>query len=215
MKYLRHFALVGGMLFLPGCGGIIDWGKSHFDGGKQASYDKKKVAPYLRHMIVYHHFHTKAVFDVMWLSDEMKTIYSDIHARMYGKNEDAHKTFLRRQLKANSHFISFYVLASKQAPLNAKECRWKMCLTVNDKKYVPSDLRIVELSPEYELLFGKMFNKYKRAYEVKFERKDPDGKDIFPSGTQLLTLTFNSPDYYTSAVWKLTPDGAAEEEEEE
>lgn len=205
MKHLQHLVLLIGIIFLPGCGGILDWGKSHFEGGKKISYDKDKVESYIKHRVVYHHFHTKAIFDAFWLSDEVRTIYSSIHARMYGKSDDTQKTFLRRQLKSNSHFISFYVLAKKDISLNAKESPWKICLEIEDKKYVPSDIKVVDLSPEYELLFGGYFNSYKRAYEVRFERKDPDGKDIFPSGTKQITLAFNSPDYFVSASWDVSP----------
>ena len=201
MKYLQHLVLLAGITILPGCEGLMDWGKTHFEGGKKASYDKEKVESYIKHRIIYHHFHTQAIFDAFWLSDEIKTIYSDIHARMYGKSDDSRNTFLRRQLKANSHFVSFYVLASKDVALGSKGCKWNMYLEINDKKYAPAEIKIIELSPEYEMLFGKFFNPYKRSFEVKFDRKDPDGNDIFPAETKKILLSFQSPDYYTSAHW--------------
>ena len=71
---------------------------------------------------------------------------------------------------------------------------------------VPVSIKAVDLSPEYQLLFGKAFNNHKSAYEVRFERKDPDDKDILPDDARTIGLFLSGAEHYTSAAWSLLPD---------
>jgi hypothetical protein len=87
--------------------------------------------------------------------------------------------------------------------LNVKPSPWSIYLELNGKTYAPSEVKAAELPLEYEALFGKHINKHKRPYEIRFERKDADGKDILPENTKELTLHFSSAKHFTKAVWPL------------
>jgi hypothetical protein len=202
MKSPLRLSFVLGMLLLPGCGGVTDWAKETFDQGKEHKENKKTVKKYLKSVRIYDQFTTIALFDALWLSDQVRILYADTYGAMHGRGKEVRKTFLRRQLKANDHFVTFYVLSTHQIPLNLKPAQWVLHLKVNGKNYSPTEVKIVELSPEYELFFGSLLTKHKSPYEVRFDRKDPDGKDILQDAENI-ELYFSGPRHYSFAQWNL------------
>ncbi len=210
MNQRINLCMVMILALLPGCGTMSDLMKENFPQGKQSKTYRKKAKCYLKIINIYDQFNTVGLFDALWLSDDIRTIYADINADMQGKGTKGKHAFLRRQLKENNHYISFYVLSTHQNPLSIKPVPWALHLVVDGKKYMPFEVKAVELNSEYKAIFGIMFNKHKIPYEVRFERTDADGKDILKEGNpHHMKLYFSTPAHYSFAEWHIDGMGNA------
>lgn len=192
------------LILLPGCGTVVDLVKETFPQGKENKDYQKKTKLYLREINIYDQFNTVGLFDALWLSDEMRTVYADINAQMHGKTVKEKHAFLRRQLKENDHYISFYVLSTHDNPLSVKPIPWALYLVVDGQKYMPFEVKAVELVAEYKTIFGTMFNNHKSPYEVRFERNDANNVDILKEGVpHVMELYFSNPAYFSCATWEI------------
>jgi len=198
---LRSFFVLSVLIF-SGCGRVKDWADRTFDQGKTHQEERGLINYYLRSIKIYDQFTTIALFDVLWLSDAIRTLYADTYIKMHGRTEEVRQTFLRRQLKANSHFITFYVLSTHEIQLNIKPAQWIAYLKIGDTTYLPLETKSVELTPEYLHFFGKKLSKHKQPYEIRFERKDQEGKDIL-EGAQVIELYLSGPKHYGSISWNI------------
>lgn len=209
MKQIVGISVILSLLLLPGCGGaLVDYAKQTFPQGNEYKNQKALIKDYFRSINIYDQFDTLALFGALWLSDEIRTLYSDIYADMLGKDPEARDTYLRRQLKANDHFVSFYVLSNNKVSLSERPFPWALYLEIDGKKYSPSEVKSVELSVEYKMLLGKRLNQHKQAYEVKFDRNDPTGNDILSSGTaHTMKFFFSGPSRYAFAQWDIDQEG--------
>lgn len=205
-----NLCMVMTLILLPGCGTITDLVKENFPQGKESKNYQKIAKKYLKRINIYDQFNTIGLFDALWLSDEIRTIYADVNADMQGKTTKEKNAFLRRQLKENDQFISFYVLSTHDNPLSVKPVPWSMHLVADGKKYMPFEVKAVELVSEYKTIFGSMFNNHKTPYEVRFERNDANGIDILKEGNQhIIKLYFSNPSHYSSATWVVDNMGNA------
>jgi hypothetical protein len=204
MKPYNTLAIGLGILFLlPGCGGnIVDWADETFYQGKINKDHEKTVKPFLKGIRLYDQFDTLAIFDAIWLSDTVRTAYAQVYAKMIGKDEDGYIDFLRRELSANAYFVSFYVLSLKSIPLTDIPPSWVVHLEVDGKKYLPAEIKAVELAAEYLGFFGKRVNNHKEPYEIRFDRKDAEGNDILEDKREI-KLFFSSPRHYGVMIWQL------------
>ena len=210
MNQRISLCIVMTLVLLPGCGTLTDLVKENFPQGKESKTYRKQVKPYLKVINIYDQFNTVGLFDALWLSDEVRTIYADVNAQMQGKETKEKHVFLRRQLKENNHYISFYVLSTHKNPLSIKPVPWALHLVVDGKKYMPFEVKAVELNSEYKMLFGSLFNKYKTPYEVRFERNDANGMDILKEdNVHHMKLFFSTPSHYSFAEWYINTQGSA------
>jgi hypothetical protein len=208
MKLHNMLASGLGILFLlPGCGGnIVDWADETFYQGKMHNDYEKAVKPFLKGVRLYDQFDTLAIFDAIWLSDTVRTAYAQVYAKMIGMDEDGYIDFLRRELSANAYFVSFYVLSQKSIPLTDIPPLWVVHLEIDGKKYLPAEIKAVELAAEYLGFFGKRVNNHKEPYEIRFDRKDAEGVDIL-EGKREIKLFFSSPRHYGVMSWQIDEDG--------
>lgn len=191
------------LFFLPGCGKLIDWGKDTFHQGKQLEMDREPARRDLNSVTVYDQFTTRAIFDVLWLSDDVRTVYANLYGSKYGKTEEQKKTFLRRQLEENKHFISFYVLSLYEVPLGDTGSKWSMFLRIGDKNYRPIEIKTIDLLPEYAYIFGKRFNRFKVAYSIKFDAQDIENRPLIRDEVKEIALYFRSIEKEASLAWQL------------
>ena len=223
MKPQNILAMALGILFLlPGCGGnIVDWADETFSQGKINKDHENTVKPFLKGIRLYDQFDTLAIFDAIWLSDTVRTAYAQVYAKMMGKDEEAYIDFLRRELSANTYFVSFYVLSQKSIPLTDIPPLWVVHLEIDGKKYLPAEIKAVELAAEYLGFFGKRVNNHKEPYEIRFDRKDVEGNDILEDkreikkdaegndileGKREIKLFFSSPRHYGVMSWNRDED---------
>ena len=194
------------LLMFSGCGKIIDWGKKSFNQGTDVDFSTDLVRRYLRSVSVYDQLTTSAKFDVLWLGDEVRTEYAKLHARTYGKTDEQYQALLRRQLEENKHFITFYVLSLYENSLGDPESEWRLFLRVNDKNFAPTEIKVVELVPEYQTFFGKHLNRFRVPYRVMFDAKDIEDNLLVREETETVELFFRSTHKEVVLCWDIDRD---------
>lgn len=206
MKVLMkiHAVYLGMMLLLlPNCGRVVDWGTRTFVQTPAFNASASAAQQYIRSVTSYDQFTTRARFDALWLSDEVRSNYTNLYVLKFGKTEEQMKTFLRRQLEENNHFISFYVLSLYEHPLGDANSDWTLFLTIDDKNYAPIEIKSVELAPEYMHIFGKKYNRFKVPYSVKFDAKDINDNALITPETKNITLHCRSLKAEVTFVWDI------------
>lgn len=189
------------VLLLPGCGRMIDWGARTFVQAPSLEASISAAQKYIRCVTSYDQLTTRARFDVLWLSDDVRINYTNLYALKFGKTEEQKKIFLRRQLEENNHFISFYMLSLHECPLGDTNSEWTVFLNIDDKYYAPIEIKSVELSPEYIYIFGKKYNRFKVPYSVKFDAKDINDEFLITPETKKITLHCRSISSEVTFVW--------------
>ncbi len=203
MKHKIHNLIIASLALggLSGCGRVVDWAKDTFYQGKELEEYTAVPRAHTRSVIVYNQFTTAGRFDALWLSDKVRTDYADLYAFKLGKSVEQKKAFLRRQLEENNHFISFYVLSSYGLPLGNKDDQWALFLKIDDNAFAPIEIKAVDLSPEYQLFFGKKFNRFKIAYLVKFNAQDLNDRYLIEQNTKKIELYFRSVEKEVILTW--------------
>ncbi len=201
------FAVVLFLTLLPGCGRLFDWGKERVDQGKDNKKDVKVARSHIRSLRVYDEFTFLGGFDSLWLSDDVRNSYAELYALRHGKNDDAMKVFLRRQLEENIHFISFFVLSAVDITLGETNSDWTVFLKIGENQFTPIELKAVDLTPEYIHIFGKKLNRFKMAYLVRFNAKDIEDLPLIQPNTQSISLVFKTVQKEVTQEWLLGSDG--------
>jgi len=195
------------LFLLSGCGRILDWGKEQFDQGKNLNSDISVAKSYIRSTRVYDQFTLVGAFDALWLSDEVRVNFADLHACKHGKSDEQKQVFLRRQLAENDHYISFYVLSPTNISLGEQHSEWQVFLRIDCKNYRPIEMKLVDLLPEYKYIFGDKFNKFKYAYLVLFDAKDVEEHCLIHEQITGIRLVFRSVERETALVWCVDYEG--------
>lgn len=191
------------ILLLPSCGRLVDWGTRTFEQTPTVNATVADAQKYIRSVTSYDQLTTTARFDVLWLSDAVRTNYADLYALKFAKTDEQKKIFLRRQLEENNHFISFYVLSLYDQPLGDTNSDWTLFLNIDDKNYSPIEIKSVEIAPEYIHIFGKKYNRFKVPYSVKFDAKDINDNFLITPETKNITLHCRSLQADVTFKWDL------------
>lgn len=205
MKKIQLASLGTLVVLLTGCGGALKkWKEETFTQAKlyKSEENEAVVKQYLQSLSLYDQFETVALFDALWLSDEIKTAVSDIHVQLLGKNKEVRNNFLRRQLKDNSEYVSFYVLSQHGISFVDHPTQWHLHLVTDGNSYSPASIKLLEITPEYRIVLNKKLTPHKDVYEVKFLRKNSKGKDILEEGKEL-QLFFNGLHHFGTIKWSL------------
>lgn len=165
---------------LPGCIKYHRTLPAEFPQGQEKQDYRGITAEYVKSARVYEQFVTRAFFDALWLSDEVRVAYAKLHCGKRGKSVEDTDAFIDRQREENNHWSVFYVLADVRdrqgTSLSDKNAPWTFYLKIGDYKTAPLSVKEVDLEPEYQRLFGKQFNLFKTAYMVKFPVRKVSGK---------------------------------------
>ena len=204
MKHsIYNVAMIAMILGLAGCNKVIDWGKDQFKQGEKIEKYTDEPQHHVRSITLYDQFTTEGMFDALWLSDDVRTAFANVHALKRGHNEEQRTVFLRRQLEENNHFISFYVLSPYEKPLGEPNSEWVAFLEINGTSYRPIEVKAVDLSPEYQAFFGKKFTRFKEKYSIRFDAKDIEDRLLIKNDTKNIRLVFRSNENEASLVWDL------------
>lgn len=194
------------MLVLPGCGRFIDWGKANFYQGNKVADPSCNVKPYIRSVTIYDQFTTKATFNVLWLSDEVRETYARFHTTRQGGNDEKLESLLYRQLEENEHYVSFYVLSLYEIKLGEPESSWSFFMKLNDVYYQPLEIKRVELPYEYQIFMGTTWNRFKVPYLVRFANRDVDGLPLITEQTEDISLYVRSAFKEHVLIWNVHED---------
>jgi len=205
MKFnLCRLIVLGGCLsLLSGCGRIIDWGVDNVPQGESLEDYAATPKKYIRSIKMYDQFTTIGMFDALWLSDGVRTAYANSYCLKHGRSEDRRQAFLRRQLEENKHFITFYVLAPYDIELNEENTKWSLSLRIGDDFFSPVEIKETDLSPEYIAFFGKKFNRFRIAYQVKFDAQDVEDNSLLDTDVATMSLYFRSVEKEGIMSWPL------------
>lgn len=204
MKNNSLYIIVMVLILLPNCGGrIIDWGSRTFAQAPSFKMNISAAQEYIRSVALYDQLTTRARFDVLWLSDDVRIAYTNLFALKFAKTEEQRKIFLRRQLEENNHFITFYVLSLYNQPLGDTNSEWTLFLDIDGKCYAPIEIKSIELSPEYIHIFGKKYNRFRVPYSVKFDAKDINDQFLITPETKNITLYCRSVISEVTFVWEI------------
>jgi hypothetical protein len=195
------------MSLLTSCVPYHKLSKTEFNQASTFKKEKKEpvqVSDYIRSITIYHHFDTKAHFDTLWLSDEVRMAYADRYCQRRGRNRAETDAFLTRQLEENKHWITLYVLAEirerTNETLSEKEPYWTLYLESAGQKVSPVLIKEIEFEPEYLHFFGQLVNPFKTQYLVRFPVHTIGEKSLIQSGKQL-KLIFSSVYKTCSVTW--------------
>lgn len=200
--YLQQIIFFSCIVLLPNCGRVIDWTASNFYQGEERTYDRSVISKYLRSKRVYDQLDTVAMLDVLWLSPAVRTVYADMVSNVYGKDEERHNAFLRRQFEEARHFISFYVLSTYGITLGDSKSEWVITLRINDNYYTPIDIKLVELPLEYKAMLSDRLNRFKLPYLIRFDARDVQERSLLEY-TDQIELVFRSINREAVLVWKV------------
>lgn len=216
--YIYRIGMVIYLIGLSGCGHIIRWAEGNFYQGENMVPLTKIPQQAIRSVCIHNQFTIAATIEAMWLSDEVRTAYAEVYGIKNGKSDAMTKAFLRRQLEENKHFISFYVLTNFSLSIGDQNNKWAIFLQSGDAILSPNEIRVTELTPEFQIFFGKRFNRFKSIYLVKFNAKTAEGKPFITDTSQTMELYFRSIEKEAVLSWPVTgaPESAdvAQEAEE-
>jgi hypothetical protein len=197
----------------PGCQRYICWVEDVFYQGEKVTTYEAVAQQYIRSEHVYDQFSPLAHFDVLWLSNEVRTAYALSHRQKHCLSVDRYQAFLRRQLEENKHYISFYLLAAVSKPcgsgiLTDKDSDWTVCLQIGQCLYRPIEIKLLDsLAPEYITFFGKNYTRFKTLYQVRFDARDIQGHYLIHGGVDQFTMWFNRVDRKVSMTWCIDGSG--------
>lgn len=189
---IKNSFFIMSLMSLTGCGRLVDWGKELVPQGNSFKQNLASAREYVRSITAYDQLSTAATFDALWLSDEVRSAYVRLFIDRRGKNEEQYATIVRRQLEENNFVIAFYILCPFEVTLGDADAEWMVFLRVNNAQYAPTEVKIVDLAPEYRALFDKRLNRFKQAYLVKFDARDANDRAIVGTSTEALSLVFRS-----------------------
>lgn len=209
LVWLSWVVMMVGIVLLPGCRRLVDWGYDTFYQGEYRGENLCEVPYYIRSVRVYKELMTRGIFDVLWLSDDMRQLYTKLYAQRTGLNEDRYVAMLRRQLEENSHYISFYVLSLYDVSIGDKNSRWTVLLKVGDDYFQPFDVKKIDINPELCVIFGSRCNRFKNAYEIKFFAHHHETDELLMNGDEggAIQFVFRSIDHEAAVVWYVDEQG--------
>lgn len=215
MKHQKIFSLCIAFIMLvtlSGCSRWIDWAERTFYQGEARCPSRAVPKRYLRSVVAYDQFTTIAMFDALWLSDEVKTAFTDTYMLKFGKSQERKLAFLRRQLEESKHYISFYVLSSYRMVLGDPQSEWSLFLSIDDQFFTPVEIKEVDLDPVYIAFFGRKINQFKLVYRVKFDARDAnDNLLLSPDVQHCMALVFRSFKKEVTLSWLVLPSGVVEQ----
>lgn len=194
------------IFLLPGCIKYYELSTTEFPQGELIQAPSLLKKNYVRSAKIYNEFATVASFDALLLAPEVRTFFAERSCNKRGKDKETTKAIKSRQLEETNHWIGFYVLADirtrNNTALKEKNAAWTLYLTIEDTvKLEPLSIKEVELEPEYQTVFGQLFNNFKNVYLVKFPAHSIDGKAYTGANKPKLKLTFAGPKHECSALW--------------
>lgn len=198
---------------LPGCIKYHRTLPTEFPQGQEKQDYRTVTVDYVKSARVYEQFVTRALFDALWLSDDVRAAYAKLYCGKRGKSAEDTDAFIDRQREENNHWTMFYVLADvrdRQATsLSDKNAPWTFYLKIGDYMTSPLSVKEVDLEPEYQRIFGKQYNLFKTAYLVKFPVRESSGKHKVKPASDV-QLVIESVDKSVTLTWPLKKDTSAQ-----
>lgn len=216
MKNAYAFTLFSAVLLLTGCAKYHEFINDEVPQVERHEPSNATIKKYLRSLTMYEGFETRARFDSLWMTDEMRLVHTALHSERVGLNQEEREAFLLRQLEENNHWMSFYLLSEipdhGHISLTDKNSDWSLYLeTEAGYRVSPESIKEIELSPDIKAMFGHRLTTFKKVYHVKFPAKNLNGNYYFSAGDEMQlvcagsgirgTLTWVTPSSLSEQRW--------------
>lgn len=207
MKHAYSYLIVCILLCcLSGCTRYACWVQDIFNQGTRVPTYVASGKKYVRSLHVYDYLTTLGLFEALWLSDEVRTIYARLCAQKRCLSDCQKEAYCDAECTKNDATTTFIVLAWVKGYTNTDltdECPlWSLCLDVNCKRYPVCSIKIIDVCPEYQAMFGRVFTRFKTAYQVTFAV----GQDALEAAGRF-ALVFKTIGLEDSMVWCLNASG--------
>lgn len=205
---IKYLLLV--LIFLPSCYRFINWSKVEFNQACNVKYEYLENAQnYIRTVKVYEQLDTLGIFDALLLSEPTERFFVTSHADKYNLTSQEKNQFLIDRVKKLDGIIAFYVLIQEPKacgePFDERDAFWKVRMDTRLGQFLPNLIKKVDISCEYRMIFGKRFNRFKKAYYVEFDGFSKEGKNILQE-SDFITLCFSSFKKKTYLSWVFSGD---------
>ncbi|HBS48138.1 TPA: hypothetical protein DEO28_03580 [Candidatus Dependentiae bacterium] len=194
-------------LFLSSCVKYYDVSKDEFPQGEKKAIDRDIVAENLKSQSVYDQFSTEAKFSILYMSDDMRELYTENYCWQNGKDENFKVAMMRRQFEENRVWKSFYIHAKiydeDNRSLADKDSLWTFYLETEDgQRIAPVDrIEVDPIPSEIMSFFGDIYSSFRRTYLFKFPAKDTTGKLYVAEGAKF-KMVISSPDKQCAIEWQ-------------
>ncbi len=203
MKWYTEFTLIACVIvLLPGCGGrLTHWFLGNFNQAGTIQDCVERPYEYVRTSTINDQVNTLAMFDALWLSDEVRRRYVDLRALRFNLSDEQKEQLLQAQLDENKRYITFYVLSLSTIRLDGPDPVWAISLDVDDRIVTPVEIKQVQFDQEYRAFFGELYIRPKAMYQVKFNTTDSRGNELINGATQMINLWFRSVKKEEALTW--------------
>jgi hypothetical protein len=182
---------------------LVDWARDSFYQGENLCYDKELARQYIRSASIYDQFATCGHFDIIWLSDQVRSVYTHIHASKLGMSEEKERLQLERQLAENEDWIVFYLISSVETLFADPLSEWSVYLQIGESFFEPADVKVFDIGLEYKAFFGKRYNRFRTPYRIAFHAKGPDCVPFLSLGEDRLFIHLESLQKKTIFEWRV------------
>lgn len=196
------------LCLLTSCKRYYRWGKQQFTQVDKRACEAKDMTSYLRSVDLYDEFQTVGMFDVLWLSDDVRLHHVDQIADRFALPADKIATMRKDVLQENEQRLVFYLLMTQEndgivPQLAARDAQamWAVALCRDGQEYPVKQVTRVDLEPEWRQIFGKRYSRYRNAYKLVFNRYTPKMDDLLPTDTSRLELVIRSTKYNVNFCW--------------
>ena len=96
------------MMAVVGCMRTYELISTEFPQAEKHEPSYTTIKEYLRSMTAYEGFETRAHFDILWMSDDMYSIYAALHSTQVGHNDnerDAYPCVSSKRITTQLHFM--------------------------------------------------------------------------------------------------------------
>lgn len=205
LRVINHgFVLLSGLL-LSGCIKYYDLAEAEFPQATKVPSTQVVTDNYKRSVAVYDQFETKAHFDALWLSEDVRTAYVNQFADKRGMTIEAKEELLKRQLEETRHWLTFYVLVEQRGQQNTSLSdpltAWTTSVHIDKHVVAAESIKECDLEAEYQHLFGKSFNAFKSCYLVKFPLNPGQVWLLNKQTYKDMQLMITSPIYKVALAW--------------
>lgn len=199
MGTLKYSILLSCVLVLAGCSRYTCLFRGSFTGGQETFSTSAPACPFMCSLAIYDQLQTIGLFDVLWLSCSVRSLFVDLYAQKNCLSCHAKQQLLSKELAELQKTVSFYVLMpTDDTAALGDSCNslapWSIYAVIDGQCYRPSSIKKVKLPPEYSYMLAERYSSYRQPYLVTFNRADDS------SMTQV-ELVISSVKYKTSCSW--------------
>jgi len=202
----KLLVVAGCMMLVTGC---VD--QSYKMIGRECSQVVKYEPPYsltknyIHSVTLYEGYRTRAHFDVMIMSNQIRIVLAELHSVKAGHTPQKRLAHLKEQLAINREYIELYVLSQVNDPahisLSDKNSSWSIYLTTaGGVRILPIGSKEVSLTPEMAALFGHRYVGFKGITRLTFPAHDLSGK-LFVKPGDKTTITFGAAGMSSTIAW--------------